>query len=92
VTANGQVRRELLLDFNQDLVESSWLAVGDGDGRPELVLATGWGESTLPGISWVLAVRKSDYCLARRPASNTSWAFTAAARSACACSSIPISL
>jgi hypothetical protein len=61
VTANGQVRRELIVDFNQDLAQSSWLAVGDadGDGRPELVLATGWGDTTQPGMSFILAVHKS---------------------------------
>ena len=61
VTATGQVRREQIVDFNQDLVESSWLAVGDadGEGKPELVLATGKGDVTEPGISWVLALRKT---------------------------------
>jgi hypothetical protein len=57
---DGEVYREQVVDFNQDLVESSWLAVGDadGDGRPELVLATGSGDIRRPGVSWVLALRR----------------------------------
>jgi hypothetical protein len=56
----GQVRREQLVDFYEDVVESSWPAVGDidGDGRPEVVLATGRGDRTAPGHSWVVALRK----------------------------------
>ncbi len=61
VSAAGEVRREQIVDFNQDLVQSSWLAVGDadGDGKPELILATGKGDVTEPGTSWVLALRKT---------------------------------
>ncbi|MCE9578846.1 MAG: VCBS repeat-containing protein [Deltaproteobacteria bacterium] len=58
VGRDGDVRRELVLDFDQDLAESAWLAAGDadGDGRPDLVLATGKGDRTEPGTSWVIAL------------------------------------
>ena len=60
LTADGEVRRGQVVDFDQRLVQSSWLAVGDadGDGRPELVLATGKGDIRKPGVSWVLALHK----------------------------------
>ena len=60
LTADGEVRRGQVVDFDERLVQSSWLAVGDadGDGRPELVLATGKGDIRKPGVSWVLALRK----------------------------------
>ncbi|MCE9578845.1 MAG: VCBS repeat-containing protein [Deltaproteobacteria bacterium] len=62
VSPDGEVRRELVLDFDQDLAESAWLAVGDadGDGRPDLVLATGKGDRTASGTSWVLSLTRSD--------------------------------
>lgn len=56
----GEVERELLADLNADYAESSWLAVGDADndGRNELVLATGKGDRTQPGTSYVMLLEK----------------------------------
>ena len=60
LTSDGEVRRGQVVDFDDRLVQSSWLAVGDadGDGRAELVLATGKGDIRKPGVSWVLALHK----------------------------------
>jgi hypothetical protein len=60
LTSNGEVRRGQVVDFDDRLVQSSWLAVGDadGDGRKELVVATGKGDIRKPGVSWVLALHK----------------------------------
>ncbi len=59
VERDGHVSRQQVVAFNRDLVGSSWLAVGDadGDGRTEVVLATGSGERTRRGTSWVVALR-----------------------------------
>ncbi|MEA3461853.1 MAG: VCBS repeat-containing protein [Bacteroidota bacterium] len=60
VDNHGAVNRELLVDLNEKYAESSWLAVGDADndGKNEIVLATGKGDRTLPGISHVILVEK----------------------------------
>jgi len=60
VDSHGALKRELLVDLNEKYAESSWLAVGDADndGKNEIVLATGKGDRTLPGISHVLLVEK----------------------------------
>jgi len=60
VDSHGAVKRELLVDLNEKYAESSWLAVGDADndGKNEIVLATGKGDRTLPGISQVILVKK----------------------------------
>jgi hypothetical protein len=60
LTRGGEVRRGQIIDFDERLVQSSWLAVGDadGDGKPELVLATGRGDVRESGTSWVVALRK----------------------------------
>ena len=59
VDENGAVSRELLVDLNEKYAESSWLAVGDtdDDGKNEIVLATGKGDRTKPGISYVVLAR-----------------------------------
>ena len=60
VGADGRATRETLVDFREEHAESSWLAVGDADndGMNEVVLATGKGDRTKPGVSYVLAVEK----------------------------------
>lgn len=62
VLPGGDVRRDLLIDFDERYVESSWLALGDADndGRPDLVIATGKGDRTEPGTSWVLRLWRSE--------------------------------
>ncbi|MEN8229416.1 MAG: VCBS repeat-containing protein [Bacteroidota bacterium] len=60
VDNSGAVSRELLVDFNEKYAGSSWLAVGDADddGKNEIVLATGKGDRTKPGTSYVILVEK----------------------------------
>ncbi|NLV46460.1 MAG: hypothetical protein GXY07_18410 [Candidatus Hydrogenedentes bacterium] len=60
IQQNGAVTRELVADFNADYAESSWLAVGDADndGIDDLVLATGKGDRTLPGVSYVIVLHE----------------------------------
>jgi len=60
VSGSGAVIRTRLLDLNEDYAESSWLAVGDADndGKKEIILATGKGDRTLAGTSYVLLLRK----------------------------------
>jgi hypothetical protein len=54
----GEVSRELIVDLKDAHAESSWIDVGDADndGRNEIVLATGKGDRTKPGKSYVLLV------------------------------------
>jgi hypothetical protein len=56
----GKVERELLADLNEEYAESSWLAVGDADndGKNELIVATGKGDRTQPGTSYVLLLER----------------------------------
>jgi hypothetical protein len=56
----GEVERELLADLNEKYAESSWIAVGDADndGQNELVLATGKGDRTKAGTSYVVLIEK----------------------------------
>ena len=60
VDAGGEVRRTLLADLNEKYAGSSWLAVGDADndGQNEVILATGKGDRTKPGTSWVIMLEK----------------------------------
>jgi len=60
VAPAGTISKELLVDFHQDKAESSWLAVGDADndGRNEIVLATGKGDRTKPGRSYVVVIER----------------------------------
>ena len=58
----GKINKTLLLDFNNEKAESSWLAVGDADndGKNEIVLATGKGDRTKEGLSYVLLLEKEE--------------------------------
>lgn len=60
IDENGEIHKTLLVDFNEDKAESSWLAVGDADndGKNEIILATGRGDRTKPGISYLVLIEK----------------------------------
>jgi hypothetical protein len=60
VGTDGKSARETLIDFREEDAESSWLAVGDcdNDGMNEVVLATGKGDRTKPGVSYVVMLEK----------------------------------
>jgi len=60
VGADGKSTRETLADFREQDAESSWLAVGDADndGMNEVVLATGKGDRTKPGVSYIVLLEK----------------------------------
>lgn len=62
VQADGKIKKERLLNFNEAYAESSWLAVGDADndGRNEIVLATGKGDRTQPGVSYLVLLEKAE--------------------------------
>jgi hypothetical protein len=58
---SGRIESELIVDLNEKYAESSWVDVGDADndGKNEIVLATGKGDRTKLGKSYVLIVEKS---------------------------------
>ena len=60
IDQSQKIQRTVLVNFNTQKVESSWLAVGDADndGRNEIVLSTGKGDRTKTGISYVVLVEK----------------------------------
>jgi hypothetical protein len=60
VGESGKISRELVCDFDEQYAESSWLAVGDADndGQNEVVLATGKGDRTKPGVSHVVVLER----------------------------------
>jgi hypothetical protein len=62
IDPSGKIHKELLVDFNKEAAESSWLAVGDADndGKNEIVLATGKGDRTQPGRSYIVIIEKID--------------------------------
>ena len=62
IDAMKNIHKTLLVDFNNKIAESSWLAVGDADndGKNEIVLATGKGDRTKKGTSYVVIVKKKD--------------------------------
>ncbi len=57
---SGRIKRDLLVKYRPDKAESSWLAVGDADndGKNEVILATGKGDRTKPGTSYVLLIER----------------------------------
>lgn len=59
---NNEIDRELLLNFHKGVASSSWIDVGDADndGLNEIILATGEGDRTLKGKSYIVMVEKSD--------------------------------
>ena len=65
IGGSGEIERELLCNFDDRYAESSWVAVGDADNDRlnEIVLATGKGDRTKPGVSYVVL-------LDRRPAAG----------------------
>ena len=60
--SNKCIDRELLVNLHQGIAGSSWIDVGDADndGKNEIILATGQGDRTQKGISYVLMVEKAD--------------------------------
>ncbi|MBN1419368.1 MAG: VCBS repeat-containing protein [Planctomycetes bacterium] len=60
VLPGRMVRGKVLLDFHPGKAESSWIAVGDadGDGKNEVVIATGAGDREKPGRSHVVLIEK----------------------------------
>ena len=62
IDAMKNIHKTLLVDFNNKIAESSWLVVGDADndGKNEIVLATGKGDRTKKGTSYVVIVKKKD--------------------------------
>jgi len=59
---NEKIQKTLLVDFNESKAESSWLAVGDADndGKNEIILATGKGDRTKPGRSYLVLIKKNN--------------------------------
>jgi len=59
---SNEIRRELLVNLHEGVAGSSWIDVGDADndGRNEIILATGKGDRTPKGISYVLMVWMAD--------------------------------
>ncbi len=55
VTPEGEIRRDLVIDFDPDFAESSWLELGDldHDGHPDLIVTTGRGNRQDAGWSFV---------------------------------------
>ncbi|MCK4854932.1 MAG: VCBS repeat-containing protein, partial [Bacteroidales bacterium] len=58
--SNKGIDRELLVNLHEGIAGSSWIAVGDADndGLNEIILATGQGDRTQKGISYVLMVER----------------------------------
>ena len=59
---DGVIERELLVNLHEGIASSSWIDVGDADndGLHEIILATGEGDRTLKGKSYVVLVEKSN--------------------------------
>ncbi len=56
------INREMLVDLHEDAAGSSWIDVGDADndGRNEIIVATGKGDRTQKGLSYVLMIEKAE--------------------------------
>ena len=61
-TVEDEIKRERVVNFKQEKAESSWLAVGDADndGKNEIVLATGKGDRTKEGESFIVLIEKKN--------------------------------
>ena len=62
INDSGKITKTLLVDFNEDKAESSWLDVGDADndGKNEIILATGKGDRTKKGRSYIVLLKKEN--------------------------------
>ena len=60
--ADGSFKKTILADFKTGIADSCWNAVGDADndGKNEIIVATGTGDRTKPGISYVVLLRKAN--------------------------------
>ena len=60
VQPGGVISKDLIVDLNEKYAESSWIDAGDADndGKNEIVLATGKGDRTKPGNSYVIILKK----------------------------------
>lgn len=60
VESDSIVDTQLLVDLNEEYAESSWIDVGDAnnDGKNEIIIATGKGDRTKLGQSYLLMVEK----------------------------------
>lgn len=56
---DGKASRQLIMNFDEKKAESSWIAVGDvdNDGKNEIAAATGIGDRTKPGVSYMVVLR-----------------------------------
>ena len=56
------ITRELLVNLNDEFAGSSWIAVGDADndGKNEIIMATGKGDRTQEGTSYVLLIETEE--------------------------------
>ncbi len=62
IDSNREIHKMLLVDFKKEKAESSWLAVGDADndGKNEIILATGLGDRTKAGTSFITLIKKME--------------------------------
>lgn len=60
--SDAGIDRELLADFHKGIASSSWIDVGDADndGLNEIIAATGEGDRTKMGKSYVILIEKVD--------------------------------
>ncbi len=60
IDERNKIQKTLLVNLSPEIAESSWLAVGDADndGKNEIILATGKGDRTKIGTSYIILVEK----------------------------------